>query len=95
MKSENQQSGNGGKIILSNDSEEVGFLIYTISPEVKLLTISYVMVHRKFEGRGMGKFLVEEAIKFARENQWKVLPHCSYSRSVMLRMSDIEDVFPK
>jgi len=54
-----------------------------------------VLVHAKFEGRGMGKYLVEEAIKFARENNWKVYPHCSYARSVMNRMKDVEDILLK
>jgi len=43
----------------------------------------------------MGKKLVEKGIEFSRENQWIIIPHCSYARSVMLRMKDIEDVFPQ
>ncbi len=89
----NKQNGNGGVIELHNDSENVGRLTYTIFPEEEKLVISFVMVYPKFEGRGMGKFLVEEAIKFARENDWKVYPHCSYAKSVMKRMQGIEDVF--
>ncbi len=88
----NEKSGNGGVIRLTIETEEVGRLNYTIFPEDKTLVISYVMVHSKFEGRGMGKALVEEGIKFARENDWKVSPHCSYARSVMSRMSDLDDV---
>lgn len=92
MKYENHQSGNGGVITLKNDSEEVGRLTYTIFPEEKKLIISFVLVHPQFEGRGMGKFLVEHAIAFARENNWKIYPHCSYARSVMNRMNDVEDI---
>ena len=95
MKFENNKSGNGGVISLHNETEEVGRLTYTIFPEDKKMIISFVLVHSKFEGRGMGKFLVEEAIKFARENSWNVYPHCSYARSVMARMSDVEDIFLK
>lgn len=92
MKYDNIQSGNGGVITLKNESDEVGRLTYTIFPEEHKLIISFVLVHGKFEGRGMGKFLVEEALKFARENNWKVYPHCSYARSVMTRMNDVEDI---
>ncbi len=95
MKFNNNQSGNGGYLSLHNDNDEIGRLTYTIFPEKDQLVISYVMVYPKYEGRGMGKYLVEEALKFARENQWKVNPHCSYARSVMMRMTDIEDVFSK
>ena len=95
MKYENHQSGNGGVITLNNDEEEIGRMTYTIFPEENKLIISFVLVHPKFEGRGMGKFLVEEGIKFARENKWNVYPHCSYARSVMARMNDVEDILLK
>ena len=92
MKYENNRSGNGGVLTLNNDEEEVGRLTYTIFPEEKKLIISFVLVHGKFEGKGMGKYLVDEAIKFARENSWKVYPHCSYARAVMNRMKDVDDI---
>ena len=92
---ENNKKGNGGYISLKNETEEIGRATYTISPENNILIVSYVMVYPKFEGQGFGKKLVEESIKFARENHWKINPHCSYARSVMMRMSEIEDVFSK
>ncbi|SFI99193.1 hypothetical protein SAMN05421638_1731 [Kaistella treverensis] len=91
MNYSNNRSGNGGIITLSND-EEIGRLTYTIAPEENKMIISYVLVHPKFEGRGMGKYLVQEGIKFARENNWKIYPHCSYARSVMNRMNDVDDI---
>lgn len=93
MRYENNKSGNGGVIaLLNDDNEEIGRLTYTVFPEDSRLVISYVLVHPKFEGKGMGKFLVQEAIKFARENDWNIYPHCSYARSVMNRMPDAQDV---
>lgn len=89
----NNREGNGGYIELLNETETVGRLTYTIIPEEHKLIVSYVMVFPRFEGTGMGKKLVEEAIKFARENKWKIQPHCSYAHAVMRRMPDIEDVF--
>ena len=96
MTYENNRSGNGGFIALNNDDgEEIGRLTYTIFPDDSKLIISFVLVHPKFEGRGMGKYLVQDAIKFARENNWNVYPHCSYARSVMMRMKDVEDILLK
>lgn len=92
MNYHNEKSGNGGVITLSNDVDEIGRLTYTVFPEQDRMVISYVLVHRQFEGRGMGKYLIEEAIKFARDNHWKIYPHCSYARSVMNRMNDVDDI---
>ncbi len=93
MNFENNRSGNGGVIMLNKEAEEVGRLTYTIFPDENKMIISFVLVHSQFEGRGMGKYLVEEGIKFARDNNWKVYPHCSYARAVMSRMNDVEDIF--
>ena len=93
MNFENNRSGNGGVIMLNKEAEEVGRLTYTIFPDENKMIISFVLVHSQFEGRGMGKYLVEEGIKFARNNNWKVYPHCSYARAVMSRMNDVEDIF--
>ena len=95
MKYTNNKSGNGGFIALNNEEEEIGRLTYTIFPEDHKLIISFVLVHSKFEGLGMGKFLIEEGVKFARENNWNLYPHCSYARSVMNRMPDVEDILLK
>ncbi len=92
MEFTNNQSGNGGFITLNDNSEEIGRLTYTIFPEDQKLIISFVLVHPQFEGKGMGKRLVEEAIRFARENQLRIYPHCSYARFVMTRMNDVDDI---
>lgn len=96
MKFINKQQGNGGAIIMENETaEEVGRLTYTIFPDDHKLIISFVLVHPKFEGKGMGKFLVQEAIAFARAHDWKIYPHCSYARSVMTRMPEVQDILLK
>jgi predicted GNAT family acetyltransferase len=53
------------------------------------------MVFPEFEGKGLGKYLVEAGIKFARDENLKVFPHCSYARSVMNRMNDVDDILLK
>ncbi len=92
---QNNQSGNGGFMTMHNDSEEVGRLTYTIMPEDNRYVISFVNIYPKFEGQGLGKLIVKEAIDFARDNNWKVYPHCSYARTVMSRMEDVQDILLK
>lgn len=89
---ENHKSGNGGYITLKNSSEDIGRLTYTIVPEKRLI-VSYVMVFPKFEGQGLGKKLVENAVEFARKNGWTIKAHCSYAHSVLKRKNDVADIF--
>lgn len=91
----NERSGNGGLIKLMKESTEIGRLTYTIQPEKSVLIISYVLVYPQYNGKGYGKALVENGVEFARQNQWTINPHCSYARSVLMRMQGVEDVFPK
>lgn len=95
MQFKNNTSGNGGVISLQKENKEIGRLTYTLVPDENRLIISYVMVYPEFEGKGLGKYLIDEALEFARENHWTVYPHCSYARSVMNRMSNIEDIYKK
>ncbi|UQB67729.1 GNAT family N-acetyltransferase [Epilithonimonas zeae] len=90
---ENKKSGNGGFITMKNHQEEIGRLTYTIVPELKKLIVSYVMVFPKFEGKGLGKTLVEKSVEFARKNGWTIKAHCSYAHAVLSRKPDVEDVF--
>jgi len=92
---QNNQSGNGGFMTMQLDNEEIGRLTYTIMPEENKLVISFVNIYPKFEGNGYGKHIVKHAIDFARENSWKVYPHCSYARAVMSRMTDVDDIYIK
>lgn len=92
MRFENKKTGNGGVINLLKENEEVGRLTYTVFKEENKMIISFVLVHPKFEGRGMGKFLVEEGVRYAKENGWNVYPHCSYARTVMNRMDGVADI---
>ncbi|EKB59575.1 Acetyltransferase (GNAT) family [Bergeyella zoohelcum] len=93
MRYENQRQGNGGVILLFSDENiEIGRCTYMVIPSESKLIISFVLVHKEFEGKGMGKLLVEAAIQFARENGWKIFPHCSYAHSVMKKIDHVKDI---
>ena len=78
---------------MKNAQEEIGRLTYTIVPELKRLIVSYVIVFPKFEGKGMGRSLVDKSVEFARKNGWSIKAHCSYAHAVLSRKNDVADVF--
>ncbi len=92
MNFKNTTSDNGGFITLQKNNEEAGKLTYTIIPQDQKMIISYVYISPKFRGKALGKYLVEEAIRYARTHNYKVFPHCSFAHSVMNLMDDIDDI---
>jgi predicted GNAT family acetyltransferase len=50
-----------------------------------LLTIYHTEVPREFQGRGIGSALVKGVLAFAREQNLKVKPLCSFVRAYMDR----------
>ena len=72
------------EFVLRLDGERAGFLEYT-RPEVGVMRIDYVEVDPELRGTGLGRQLIEKAVAFARDNQLKVVPMCSYARMVISR----------
>ncbi len=89
-----ETQGGGYISALDGASQEIGKLTYSLDPDNNRMIITYVMVLPIHEGKGYGKKLVEKGIEFARDKNYKILPHCSFARTVLLRMNDVEDVYP-
>ncbi|HAH22792.1 MAG TPA: GNAT family N-acetyltransferase [Prolixibacteraceae bacterium] len=76
------------------DGLEAGKLAYSWSGKDKII-IDHTEVDPEFEGKGIGKQLVMEAVDFARQNNLKIIPLCSFSKSVFDRTKEIGDVLFK
>lgn len=88
IQTNNEKSGNF-KIY---DGESVaGELAYKWSGKNKFI-IEHTEVAATMEGKGIGKKLVGEAVNFARKNSFKILPLCTYAKSVFDKTPEIQDV---
>ena len=72
------------EFVLRVDGERLGFLEFT-RPDAGVMRIEYVEVDPDLRGTGLGRQLVEKAVAFAKDNQLKVVPICSYARAVIQR----------
>lgn len=68
-----------------------GEMTYVWAGDNKII-IDHTEVKSEFEGKGVGKKLVLEAVAFARENSIKILPLCPFAKSVFDRNKDLHDV---
>lgn len=71
------------ELVLRINGERMGFAEYTRTEGV--MRIEYVEVAPELRGSGFGLQLVEAAVAFARHNQLRVVPVCSYARMVIAR----------
>jgi predicted GNAT family acetyltransferase len=85
---DNSKKGNFKAI---EDGVEAGSLFYTWAGSNKII-IDHTEVDPKFSGKGVGKKLLMEAVKFAREKKIKILPLCPFAKSVFDKSPEIEDV---
>lgn len=91
MNVERNNTDKNGFFKVVENYDEAGVMTYVWAGPGKII-IDHTEVNRKFEGKGIGKLLVLEAIKYARENKIKILPLCPYAKSVFDKNLDLHDV---
>ncbi|QIH79083.1 GNAT family N-acetyltransferase [Macrococcoides canis] len=64
----------------------------TFQPSGDAIVIDHTYTDPKLRGQGVAKQLVERAVDYARENNLKVVPLCSYARVVMERDPEMQSL---
>lgn len=77
-------------LLLRKQGEEIGRLDFF--RENGRMRIDYVGVDPQYRGQGLAKQLVDAAVVWAREENWKIVPICPYARAVLLRDKAAADV---
>ncbi|MDB5272335.1 MAG: family acetyltransferase [Chitinophagaceae bacterium] len=88
---EHEDDGKHGLFKAVEGSKEAGSLAYSWAGETKF-TIDHTEVDAAFGGKGIGKQLVMEAVKMAREKKVKIIPICPFAKSLFDKMKEIQDV---
>ncbi|WP_426063209.1 GNAT family N-acetyltransferase [Flavobacterium sp. DSP2-3-1] len=70
---------------------EVGRMTYTWSGTDKFI-IDHTEVNPDFSGQNVGKKLVLQAAQYARENNFKIVPTCSFAKSIFDKTKEIQDL---
>jgi predicted GNAT family acetyltransferase len=73
------------------DEKVAGEMTYVWAGPGKII-IDHTEVNPDFSGKGVGKQLVLEAVKYARDNKVKILPLCPFAKSVFDKNPDLLDV---
>ncbi len=83
--------GQRGSFYIEEDGKQLAFLTYVFAGETKFI-IEHTEVDPSQGGKGLGRELLKASVDFARKNNCKIIPHCSYSKSVFEKTKDFSDV---
>lgn len=86
-----RQEGNKGEFYIEENGNTIAELTYILSGENTLIA-SHTGTHPRMRGQGIAMKLVEKAVEYARENNLKISPMCSYVAWAFEQRADLSDV---
>jgi predicted GNAT family acetyltransferase len=91
MEINHQESGSKGMFYVGEKKEHLAEMTYSKAGDT-LIIIDHTEVSDKLQGKGAGKQLVAAAVAFARSKNIKILPLCTFAKSVFEKVKDYQDV---
>ena len=85
------QNDKSGEFTLYVNGEQSGEMTF-VYKEKDVISVNHTGVNSELKGQGLGKHLMEEMVKFARENGLKVIPTCPYVKTMIDRTPEYQDV---
>lgn len=86
-----KQSGHKGKFYVEQGGKELAEMTYNVPSPDKLI-IQHTEVDDELRGKSVGLLLVTRAVEYARANNMKILPLCTFAKSVFDRKPELQDV---
>lgn len=94
MKIKRQEHGKNGAFFIEEEGEWVAEMTYT-REGLRKIVINHTAVSKSLKGKGIGKALVDAAVKFARGKNLLIKPVCSFAKKVLESSEDYEDVLTR
>lgn len=85
------EEGKKGVFFVEENSERLAELEYFHSAPGQI-TVYHTGVNEKLRGQHVGDQLVAAVVNFARENGFKIVPTCPFTKKVIDRTPEFQDV---
>ena len=86
-----QENIKSGYFTAIQNESEAGRITYFLQEDTKLV-IDHTEVSNAYGGRGLGKKLVFAVADYARANDLKIVPQCTFAKAVFDKTPEIKDV---
>ena len=90
MQIQRDEHGRKGAFYIEEEGEWIAELTYERNNGT--MTVDHTEVDEKLRGEGVGEDLVRAAVEYARENSLKINPVCPYTKKVIDRTPEFQDV---
>ncbi len=85
------QTGNKGAFFIEENGKRLADMTFSKAGDTRII-IEHTEVNDVLRGKGVGKQLVSAAVDYARKNNLKILPLCSFAKSVFDKAEEFQDV---
>lgn len=82
---------NKGAFYIEIEGKKEAMMTFVFADEDKII-IDHTEVNPGNEGKGFGKKMVTKAVEFARDKRIKIVPLCSFAKSVFNKTPEFRDV---
>lgn len=90
MEIQHEHHDGKGSFLIEENGEQLARLDYTSSP--RKISIYHTEVDKKLRGEGIGQDLVASAVKYARENDLKIVATCPYAKKLIEENAEYNDI---
>lgn len=94
MKIKRQEHGKKGAFFIEENDEWIAEMTY-VREGMRKIVIEHTAISKSLKGKGVGKALVEVAVKFARGKNLLIKPVCPFAKKVLESSEDYEDVLTR
>jgi predicted GNAT family acetyltransferase len=88
---QHQESGSRGAFVIERDGRRIAEMTYSRT-NPSLVVVDHTFVDPSLRGQGVARQLQDAMVAWARENDTKVVPVCSYVKVQFNRDASIRDV---
>lgn len=94
MNIQREEHGRKGAFFIEQDGDWIAEMTYAREGQRKIV-IDHTEVDESLRDQGIGEQLVEEAVKWARENNLLIKPTCPFVKKILESSEDYEDVLTR
>lgn len=80
-----------GNFNIVSEGKKIALMTFVFAGPDKII-INHTEVSPAFNGKGLGKKLVEKAVEVAREKNWTIIPLCPFAKKVFDKNPQYNDV---